>query len=448
MKSQPFLMHARIQTVEPDSPAARHGVHVGDVVSAINQRTDLEDQFDYDFEVMGESTVTLILQRNGQEQAVIVHNPDDVDWGIRFESPVFTPIKTCNNACPFCFIDQQPQGLRPTLYVKDDDWRLSYFCNTYITLTNLTRHDRERMARIRPGPLYVSVHSTVPVVRQQLLVNAKAGNILEELRWLAELDIPFHAQVVVCPGINDGDSLTQTLADLYALHPHCLSVAIVPVGLTTHRETLAELIPVSQSVALGVIQRLSAFQHEMGSETFAFASDEFYVLAKQPLPQYAAYGEFPQLDDGVGTARLLTEEFFALEPRLPQLLDPPQRYLIITGQLGAMVLDPIVKRLNRIAGLFVDLVPVQNRFWGEAVTVAGLITGQDIVSTLGGQDLSGYTAMLLPQTMLKSGGVLFLDGMSMIDLSDRLGCPVRVVAQPERAQSLLGALALDCTNER
>src|SRR5262249_21154377 len=151
------------------------------------------------------------------------------DIGIQFESPVFTPIKTCNNACPFCFIDQQPPGLRASLYVKDDDYRLSYFCNTYITLTNLTRHDRERIERIRLGPLYVSVHSTIPEIRRKLLLNPKAGDVLTELRWLAGLEIPFHTQLVICPGVNDGENLSRTLSDLAGLHPHCLSVAVVPV---------------------------------------------------------------------------------------------------------------------------------------------------------------------------------------------------------------------------
>jgi putative radical SAM enzyme (TIGR03279 family) len=276
-----------------------------------------------------------------------------------------------------------------------------------------------------------------------LLVNKKAGEIMKELTWLGSLDIPFHCQLVICPGINDGDSLTQSLEDLSTLIPNCLSVAIVPVGLTEHRINLPDLTAMTKAVAEDVLKRLAAFQKKTGLKEFAFASDEFYVRAELPIPGYEAYGDFPQLDDGVGTARILTEEFFELESTLPAAVAVPRNYVALTGKLGAMVLQPIIQRLNKIEGLYLDLITIDNQFWGEAVTVVGLITGQDILNTLSQTDLSGYTSILIPETMLKSGDVLFLDGYSIADLEAKLGCKLEVVPDPSRAQSLLDVLFQD-----
>jgi len=434
-------MDARIRTIDPDSIAEDLGLAPGTRVLAVNTNRALEDLFDWEFEVLNAEELELEVEHpDGSLEIFEIEKDLGEDLGIHFESPVFTPIKTCNNACPFCFIDQQPQGLRPTLYVKDDDYRLSYFCNTYVTLTNLTHRDRERIARIKPGPLYVSVHSTVPHIRVELLKNAKAGEILTELAWLASLDVPFHAQLVICPGINDGESLTQSLQDLAKLRPYCLSAAIVPLGLTAYRDHLPSLTPVDKACAQDVLARLDAFIADSGLAEFAFASDEFYVRAEVPIPGYETYGEFPQLDDGVGTARLLTEEFFELAPRFPQTISPRKNLMIVTGKLGEMVLSPLVQRFNQIEGLYVDLVGVQNKFWGDAVTVTGLITGQDLKATLAPMDLSGYTEILLPETMLKNGEPIFLDDLSVADLAQALGVPITVVANPTEATSLVTAV--------
>jgi putative radical SAM enzyme (TIGR03279 family) len=433
-------MRARIKSIISGSVAELSGIRPHDLLCAINENSACEDLFDYQFAVMGETSLQLILEREGKPFTLDLHKEEMDDLGIQFESPVFTGIKTCNNACPFCFIDQQPEGLRPTLYVKDDDWRLSYFVNTYITLTNLTRHDRERIERIKPGPLYVSVHCTVPDIRERLLLNKKARDIMKELSWLGSLEIPFHAQVVICPGINDGEALSTTLKDLASLRPHCLSVAIVPVGLTDYRGELAILKAVEQHHAIDIIQRVEAFQKDLNDTDFVFASDEFYIKAQRAMPAYEAYGDFPQLDDGVGTARLLIQEFFDQEESLPTKLTQPENIIFLTGKLGQMILQPIVSRLNQIEDLFVDLIPVENHFWGEAVTVAGLITGQDILKTLTPLNLESYSRILIPDTMLKSGERLFLDGLTVEDLSLQLGCPIEVVYQASRAKSLLDTL--------
>lgn len=426
-----------VHTIVPESIGEALEIMPGDEVLHVNGKADLEDMLDYQFEVLGSEYLELAVRHtDGTEEIYEIEKDPEDDLGLVFTSPVFTPIKTCNNACPFCFIDQQPEGLRSSLYVKDDDYRLSYFNNTYITLTNLTPRDRERMARLKPGPLYVSVHSTVPEVRQQLLVNKKAGNIMEELTWLKEIEIPFHCQVVVCPGINHEESLTRTLEDLWTLQPEAMSVAVVPVGLTQYRGNLPTLSAVDEATAKDVIARVKAFETTHG-EGFVYLSDEFYYKANLPLPGYEAYGDFPQLDDGVGTVRMLLEDFYALEPGLPSKIDTPVNLLILTGKYAAMSLQPIITRLNEIDGLYVDLMGIESRFWGVSVPVAGLITGQDILETLSQTDLSGYRSAIIPSVMLKHSTDEFLDSRTVSEVSEQLGLPFQVVRDPYSAQELV-----------
>ncbi len=429
-----------VHSVLSESVAEALQIQPGDTILAVNGRTDLEDLFDYQFEVLGSEYLELqVRHTDGSEEIYEIEKDPEDDVGLIFTSPVFTPIKTCNNRCPFCFIDQQPKGLRASLYIKDDDYRLSYFNNTYITLSNLTPRDRERIARLRPGPLYVSVHATTPAVREQLLMNPQAGNILEELCWLKNLEIPFHCQIVVCPGINDGPILAQSLEDLAELRPEALSVAVVPVGLTQYRSHLPELVPVGAEAAQDVIRVVEAFEKSMGPG-FVYLSDEFYLKADLPFPQYDLYGEFPQLDDGVGTARLLLQDFFELEKRLPPALEPPANYLLLSGKLGAMIMQPMLTRLNEIEGLYVDILPVENQFWGQAVDVAGLVTGQDIITTLQKHDISGYRAIIIPSVMLKQSTDTFLDGTTVDDVSQTLQVPFQVVADSYSARELLEIL--------
>ena len=432
-------MKAIIASIASGSLAEELGLVPGDSVLALNGADNLEDMLDYQFEVSGSEYLELSVRHNdGSEEIYEIEKEPDEDLGLVFTSPLFTPIRTCNNACPFCFIDQQPDGLRPSLYVKDDDYRLSYFANTYITLTNLTPRDRERIARLRPGPLYISVHSTVPEVRRQALKNPKGGNILEELSWLKSLEVPFHCQIVVCPGLTDGESLRQSLIDLYTLRPEALSVAVVPVGLTQFREKLSELTPVDQDSAARVIEIVEAFkaQHTDAAD-FVFLSDEFYFKAGCSLPDYSEYGDFPQLDDGVGTARMLLEDFFNLEKDLPQAVSEPYNLLVLTGKLGAMILQPIATRLNQIDGLYIDLLAVNSKFWGDSVDVAGLVTGEDILVQLSQMDISGYRAAIIPSVMLKQSTEDFLDGKTVAEVSQALDLPFRVVSDSYSARELM-----------
>ncbi len=435
-------MNAVIASIAPGSIAAGLGLLPGDALLAINGSDALEDMFDYQFEVSGSEYLELrVLHNNGSEEIYELNKEEDDDLGLVFTSPVFTPIKTCNNACSFCFIDQQPEGLRASLYVKDDDYRLSYFANTYITLTNLTPRDRERIARLRPGPLYISVHSTVPEVREVALKNKKGGNIMAELRWLKSLEVPYHCQIVVCPGLTDGDSLRQSLADLYTLRPEAMSVAVVPVGLTQYRDHLSELTPVDKDSAAGVIAIVESFKAQYpDAADFVFLSDEFYFKAGLPLPAYGDYGDFPQLDDGVGTARMLLEDFFNLEADLPAKLDEPFNVLLLTGKLGAMILQPIATRLNAIEGLYVDLLAVKSRFWGDSVDVAGLVTGEDILSTLSQMDISGYRSAIIPSVMLKQSTETFLDDKTVSEISQALNLPFQIVQDSYSARELVNTI--------
>lgn len=432
-------MKAVVASVTSGSVAEAIGIQPGDELVAVNGNASLEDMFDYQFEISGSEYLELHVRHNdGSEEIYEIEKDADEDPGLVFTSPVFTPIRTCNNACPFCFIDQQPEGLRSSLYVKDDDYRLSYFANTYITLTNLTPRDRERIARLRPGPLYISVHSTVPDVRVVLLKNPKAGNILEELSWLKSLEVPFHCQVVVCPGINDGPHLQRTLSDLYELRPECLSVAVVPVGLTRFRERLSLLTPVDRVSAEEVIEIVEAFRTQNAdARDFVFLSDEFYFKAGRALPSYDEYGDFPQLDDGVGTARMLLEDFYALESELPPAITEPYNVLLLTGRLGAMILQPVAARLNAINGLYVDVMAVQSQFWGDSVDVAGLVTGADILSTLSSVDLTGYRMAVIPSVMLKQSTDAFLDGKTVSEIAAALNLRFEIVQDPYSARELV-----------
>ena len=287
----------------------------------------------------------------------------------------------------------------------------------------------------------------MPEIRSRLLVNPKAAEIMKELKWLASLEIPFHCQLVICPGINDGEAFSKTLEDLVTLRPYCESIAIVPLGLTQHREHLTDLKPVTSDVAKDILRRLEAFQKKFKAKNFAFASDEFYDHAGIALPAYDSYGGFPQLDDGVGTARHLSESFYQLVPSLPKVIETPANYLLLTGKLGAMTLHPIAQRLNQIEGLYIDVLPIESQFWGKAVTVAGLITGGDILVTLQNHDLLGYEKILIPQTMVREEYEgkqwVFLDGEDLDSLGQKLKVMFCVVENPNDAKSLLGALRIN-----
>lgn len=422
---------AVVATVEPDSIGEELGFQPGDRLLSINGKRP-RDLIDLQF-LVGEEELTLEVEDpDGTRHTVELEKDLDEGLGLGFTEALFDGLKQCNNACPFCFIDQQPPGRRSSLYLKDDDYRLSFLYGSYLTLTNLTATDWQRIEEQRLSPLFVSVHATEPELRNRLLVNPRAGLLLEQLGWFAQRDLQIHAQVVVCPGINDGQALLRTLHDLAAFAggewPAVLSVAVVPVGLTRFRPDGDALVPVNRLTARQVIALVEPlqqqFQQDLGSR-FAWLSDEWYLLAGLPLPPRAEYEDLPQQENGVGSIRAFLEALNAATQHLPQSLSRPRRVSWVVGQLVAEALEPVVARLNAVDGLELILHGLPSPYWGQEQVVTGLLTGSDLLTGLEGCDLG--EALLLPAVMLRQGEPIFLDDVTLSELQSQLPVPVRLL---------------------
>ena len=309
-------MPAVISEIQKNSIAQELDFEKGDKIISINGEKP-QDMIDYRYMMCAEDIELEIEKNNGDIEIYEIEKDYDEDLGVVFESAVFDRIKPCTNHCIFCFVDQQPEGLRKSLYIKDDDYRLSYLQGTYVTLTNLTKKDRERIEQLHLGPLYVSVHTTNPDLRVKMLNNPKAANIMEDLKWLKKADIPIHAQIVLCPGYNDGKELERTLNDFVQFKSIIQSIAIVPVGITRfHKNNLKTL---TKENALHVIKQVENFNKEV-KKHLAMASDEFFVKADYPIPDKKYYGSFAQIEDGVGALRLLIDDFEKNKKKLPKSL--------------------------------------------------------------------------------------------------------------------------------
>ncbi|PSR19597.1 TIGR03279 family radical SAM protein [filamentous cyanobacterium CCP3] len=426
---------ACITRVLPGSIAEEIGFEPGDALVAINGQKP-RDLIDYRFLCADEELALEVLDGRGKTHHIDIEKDIDDDLGLEFETALFDGLMQCNNACPFCFIDQQPPGKRGTLYLKDDDYRLSFLYGSYLTLTNLLPQEWERIAQLRLSPLYVSVHATEPEVRSRLLKNARAGQILDQLAWFQAQRLQIHAQVVVCPGINDGDHLETTLRDLARFHqgdtPAVASAAVVPVGLTRFRPQDDELTPVTQAQARQVIAQVQALQNELRQSfgtSFVWLADEWFLIAKQAVPAESHYEDYPQLGNGVGSIRQFLKAFEqSAEDYLPEAVSPPRTFTWVVGNAVEHAFEPIVDRLNQVQGLTVRLAALASDYWGRDMTVTGLLTGHDLLLGLRQRDLGD--ALLLPAVMLKpsdSGDpqdTLFLDDMSVATVSQRLDCPV------------------------
>ena len=419
---------ARITNVLPDSIAAQVGFEPGDAIVSING-TRPRDLIDYQFLCADEVLALEVLDANSNLHQIELEKDYDDDLGLEFETALFDGLMQCNNRCPFCFIDQQPPGKRESLYLKDDDYRLSFLYGSYLTLTNLSQPEWQRIEQMRLSPLYVSVHATEPQIRIRLLKNERAGQILEQLRWFQERRLQIHAQVVVCPGINDGVHLEKTLLDLASFHreeiPAVASAAVVPVGLTRFRPVEDQLVPVNRSTAAAVIAQVQTlqqkFRHQFGTN-FAWLADEWFLIAQQELPPESDYEDYPQIGNGVGSIRQFIKQFQSAAAMLPPRVAVPRRLTWVVGNAVEHAFKPLVERLNEVEGLEVHLAALRSCYWGQDISVTGLLTGQDLLEGLQEKELGD--AILLPSLMLKHDDTKFLDDMTVEELSRRLTIPI------------------------
>jgi putative radical SAM enzyme (TIGR03279 family) len=424
--SETSIRPALITKVLPNSIAAEIGFEPGDAIVSING-THPRDLIDYQFLCADEVLELEVLDATGKTHFVEIEKDYDEDLGLEFETALFDGLIQCNNRCPFCFIDQQPPGKRQSLYLKDDDYRLSFLYGSYLTLTNLTQKEWNRIEQMRLSPLYVSVHATEPDIRIRLLKNHRAGQILEQLKWFQERRLQIHAQVVVCPGINDDVHLERTLLDLAQFYtdevPAVASAAVVPVGLTRFRPNEDELTPVNRQKAEEVIRQVHAlqekFRQQMGS-TFAWLADEWFLIARQELPPESHYEDYPQIGNGVGSIRQFLKQFKEIASRkLPRRVKTSGRFTWVVGNAVEKAFEPLVQQLNAVEGLEVNLAALRSNYWGQEITVTGLLTGQDLLEGLKGKDLGD--AIVLPSLMLKQGDTRFLDDMTVEELAHQLG---------------------------
>lgn len=425
-----------VSAVAPGSIADEVGIAPGDRIYAVDNLV-LTDVIDYRFALAGEHLEILVRRRNGEEWLLEVEKEYDEDLGITFAEP-FGRLRRCANHCLFCFLDQMPPGLRPSLYVNDDDYRLSFWEGNFTTLTNTGPRDLARIAAQRLSPLYVSVHATDPALRRRMLGNPRAGKILEQLSFLKRHGIVLHTQIVLCPGINDGPALEQTIKDLGELAPAVQSIAVVPVGLTRFREGLFPLRRFTPEEALRVIATVERWQKEFRQRcgtSLVFAADEFYLLAGKPVPPAEIYEGFPQLENGVGLVRRFLDE-------AEEVLTAPLRPLkysaavVVTGTLAFSLLQDFASRLEKKAGgPRLTVIPVKNIFFGPGVTVAGLLTARDVIRAVGGS--SSGKPVVLPAAMFNEAG-LTLDDLTPSNIAEELGVSVYLADGPRELVRVLG----------
>lgn len=431
-------MGVTITVVDKGSLAERRGLRPGDILLSINKH-EIADVLDYRFYML-EPHLSVVFSRDGKKYILSLHKKADEDIGLQFETYLMDKQHSCRNHCVFCFIDQLPKGMRESLYFKDDDSRMSFLFGNYITLTNLTDREIERIMAMHISPINISVHTTNPELRCRMMGNRFAGDYLPILKRFADAGIHIDCQLVICPGLNDGEELERSMRDLAALAPAVESVAAVPVGLTRYREGLYPLRMVTKEEAARIIRQMEAFGDEMlrkhGMRIF-YPADEFYLRAGLPIPDKAFYGDFSQLENGVGMMALLNAQF---HEALNSCRKKPKgsRLMLATGTAAAPLIRSLIKDAgNKYKSLQAEVVPVINRFFGETITVAGLVTGGDLIDRLRGKT---GDILIIPDVMLRHEGDLFLDDVSLGDVEQELG--VRVVPVASDGSALLDALML------
>lgn len=415
-----------ITDVMPKSRAAKVGIKQNDILISLNGR-EIRDVLDYRF-YLADTKVTLLLERDGKRFEKTIKKQEYDDIGLDFETPLMDKKLSCENKCIFCFIDQLPKGMRKTLYFKDDDSRLSFLHGNYVTLTNMHDRDIDRIIEMHISPVNVSVHTTNPELRCKMMHNKRAGDVLSYLKRLADANIGLCCQIVLCKGINDGQELDRTLHDLINLRPALQSVAIVPSGLTKFRDGLYPLEAFNKEDARKVIEQINAYGNwclsQFGTRLF-FPADEFYITAELPLPSDEFYEDYSQIENGVGMLTdLQTGIDFELEDISPYSeFSAPRTVSMATGYAAYDHISKIAQKLEQaFSGLTVKVYRIKNNFFGESITVAGLLTAQDILEQLKGEDLG--EALLISASALRADGEVFLDDVSPEELSKELSTEV------------------------
>ena len=434
-----FCLSVRILAVTPGSAAEKAGIRPDDWILSVNG-VQIQDEIDYQALTAAE---IIRVEIETSTRTVRTFNIRKEEWeplGLCLDETEAMKPRHCRNRCMFCFVDQLPQGMRETLYVKDDDWRLSLMMGNYVTLTNVDEKEFERILDRKASPLFISVHATDSEIRCRMLSNPNAGTLMERLKRLKANGLQFHCQVVLCPGINDGETLKRTIEDLAGLFPASQSLAIVPVGLTMHRQGLCKLMGFNRESAKELLREIHGYQkkylREIGTR-FVFPSDEFYCICGESIPEDNEYEDYPQIENGVGMLRQLERECEeAAEYLLSESVPFPEgrRILIPTGTSA----QPFIKQLTMKyapEGTEVEVVAVPNRFFGETITVTGLIVGQDLIHTL--KDI-GSDEILLCDTMLRENTDCFLDDTTLEEVQAALNRPVRVVQN--NGEALIRAL--------
>lgn len=427
-----------VKEVEEGSIAWELGVEPGDVLLRINDNI-IEDVFDYHYYVNDEELVVLIRKPNGEEWELEIEKEYEDDLGITFESGLMDEYRSCRNKCMFCFIDQMPPGMRETLYFKDDDSRLSFLQGNYITLTNMSDHDVERIVQYHLEPINVSIHTTNPELRCKMLHNRFAGDALKKIQTLYEGGITMNGQIVLCKGINDGEELERSIRDMVKWMPNLQSVSVVPVGMTKFREGLYPLEPFQKEDAREVLGIIHKWQDKLYKEYgthFIHAGDEWYLLAEMDVPEEERYDGYLQLENGVGMMRLLLNEFEEGFQKLHG--DEKERHAsLATGKLAYPFIKRMAERLKeKYPNLDMHVYCIRNEFFGETITVAGLITGQDLKAQLTGQQLGDR--LLLPVSMFRNEEDVFLDDMTISQLEEAL--QVRIDVVKSSGQDLIDAI--------
>ncbi len=486
-----------ISTIRAKSIAAELGIQPGDTLVSVGGQ-HLRDVIDYRFAIADERVEVLVRSVSGEETIYEIEKDPNEDLGVDFDEPLFDRLRTCNNKCPFCFLTQMPKGFRKTLYLKDDDYRLSFIYNTFVTFTNLSEDDWWRIGQQHLSPMNISVHATDPAWRAIMLGRHDVPDVREQIRRLGSLGVTVHTQIVACPQVNDGDVLRQSIADLVALYPTVQSIAVVPVGLTRYRfegkapRSIRAAIevhespdwidtnwerqplwedrgpnpqpPVLHDPALGFCSRLGAAtdvpmrcyggdeaaalidlilpfsqasQQNLGI-TLVYPSDEFYILAGREMPAADFYDDMPQYSNGVGMVRDFLDGWAKAKRRLPTRIPQPTSLALVCGTLVGPMMQQVAARLNKIDGLTVNVLPVKNQFFGETVTVSGLLTAQDVIPALRG---SGCTRAILPRVMFDYQGTRTIDEQSLPQIAEAAGLPVALAGDPAELARYVRALA-------